>query len=712
MKTAIQRDEQQSGVSRIAEEVWLSEKEFAARRGLSTRHVRRLKGKLKTREGQKSRKGIIPTEYSSLSLSAEQQMHLLRDRAIGVQRVNATTPAFARSLREPCHIPPAKEPEFQEVEALIAPYRLFRQGCEIRDASGRRLQMRKEVVEWIASSNPHFLGEAYASGKKKGQPRRLSTETVRRYCKTWEDGLLTGLVRKPRSDKGRSFFDVHQIAASYLELKYFGDPAKGVRGLSAQMSWEALQRDWSSLGEKGNCPSRSCAASWLKKRPEPMRVLAKEGKRSYERKCSPSLRRAPVHPMEWWVSDHRQFDVMVRNTIFPELKPDEPFRVWFTAVLDWGSRKIVGWCFAPSPSSRTINSALRVAVLQHAFPKNFYWDNGKDYTAVRRDLEAVTLSEEARAVLVRGGAGVQVTTALPYHPRSKPIEAHFTHWAKRFDVLFPTYLGNRPENRPEMAGLAEALHQKYLKGQRGSSPLPTDAEFILAAMQAIEDYNNKPHRSLQGRTPNQVMEEQRPERHRKGMDPRLLDILFCEKTKRIVQAGGCVQLDNMRYEPTEQSLYALDLRQRQEIMVLRDPYNLAEATAVEPDTMSFIGDLRVQEWVAQCPGGRITRDQIRAAMRKQRSLRKSYGAYFAMLGAIASANGWKSEQEMLVARATGTDGFAAREAAIPCAAIPGATRLPALPELSSRAAFAHASPFTSDHVKEDIDIFREIKLEE
>jgi len=66
--------------------------------------------------------------------------------------------------------------------------------------------------------------------------------------------------------------------------------------------------------------------------------------------------------MEWWISDHRQFDVMVRNTLFAELKPDEPYRVWFTAILDWGSRKIVGWCFAPTPSSRTINSALRLAV--------------------------------------------------------------------------------------------------------------------------------------------------------------------------------------------------------------------------------------------------------------------------------------------------------------------------------------------------------------
>jgi len=38
---------------------------------------------------------------------------------------------------------------------------------------------------------------------------------------------------------------------------------------------------------------------------------------------------------------------------------------------------------ALAPSSRTINSALRIAILSHGMPRNFYWDNGEDYKKVR-----------------------------------------------------------------------------------------------------------------------------------------------------------------------------------------------------------------------------------------------------------------------------------------------------------------------------------------
>ncbi len=460
------------------------------------------------------------------------------------------------------------------------------------------------------------------------------------------------------------------------------------------------------MEEAGRKRSDSCydtARNFLNALPEPLKVLGREGEQAHWSKCSPFIQRSPVPVMDWWISDHRVFDVLVRNSLFAELPENKAYRLWMTALYDWGSRKLVGFCFAPTPSSRTINSALRIAILSHGMPRNFYWDNGEDYKKVRRDIEAVTLSAEAKALLERDRVGV--TSALRYRPRSKPIESWFGgRWSKRFDPRWrPAYLGNKPGACPEDAREAQKLHDDFLKGKRGDSPLPPDAEFIKAAIQFIDEENDTRIEKLHGRTPNEATDEAHPERNRATVNPRVLDILFSERTKRIVQKGGCVQLDGMRYEPTDESLFPLSERQGREVAILRDPYNLGEATAADAETLQFIGALQLQEFIAQCPNGRITRDHIKAAMRRERGLRRGYADYLALLSAVASNQGWKTEREALVSRAiarTGTDGRL-----LP-AATPGA-----LGEAPPRAGRALQPAFVSDAVKEDADFWRGVELE-
>jgi transposase InsO family protein len=445
-------------------------------------------------------------------------------------------------------------------------------------------------------------------------------------------------------------------------------------------------------------PPAQSAAPPLTGVPEDRKGLA------HERKCSPSLLRGPVPAMDWWISDHRVFDVLVRNTLFPELPGDCAYRLWLTLICDWGSRKFVGFCFAPTPSSRTINSALRVAILNHGMPRNFYWDNGKDYKKVRRDLEEITLAEEAGALLARDMVKVGITSALPFRPRSKPIEAYFTRMSKRFDVLYrESYVGNKPGACPEAARDSQKAHKKFLAGKSATTPLPLDAEFIAAAVQWIDEYNDTRLESLDHRTPNEVMEEQRPERSRAPVNSRLLDVLFSERVKRTVLAGGCVELDRMRYEPVDASLFALDSRKSRQVAVLRDPYNLGEAVAADPETLQFIGELRIQQFVAQCPNGRITRDQIKAGLRRERSLRRGYAEYLAALQAIATGQGWKTEREALLERAgvrTGTD----NRPALPAAAVPGARRIAERSEPVKL-----SSPFVDDAVEEYLAWEREQK---
>ena len=410
-------------------------------------------------------------------------------------------------------------------------------------------------------------------------------------------------------------------------------------------------------------------------------TLAHEGKQAYVGKCSPFIQRGPVPVMEWAISDHRRFDVLVRNTLFDHVPAEHLYRPWKTLLYDWGSRKIVGFCFAPTPSSRTINSSNRMAFTQYGFWQNLYWDNGKDYVKSRVLLEEISLSVELQGLLHQQQIGV--TSALPKHPRSKPIEAYFTRWSRRFDPLWkPAYVGRAPGVCPEVCREAQKQHAEYLAGKTHQTPMPTDAEFFRAAIQWIEEYNNSPLESLDHRSPNEVFDAAQPPEKRQPVDRRALDLLLSERVTRTVLQGGCVDMDRMRYEPADNvSLARLDPLLGHKVTVLRDSYNLADAVAVEAETMVFLGELRVQQFVAQCPNGHITRDQIQAALRTQRALQRAYQEWLGLLGAISTAHGWKSERQALLDRATGTD--PALATAAPGARDPRASRaLPPAPPQS------------------------------
>lgn len=655
-------------------ETWLSIEKVCALTGKSQGHVRRNARAWHARKSEsRAPNGVYPFEFPLSSLPpAAQARHAdeVRKGLAIVRLAEQALPLFA-SAPPPSLAPRVAIPEDLEDQArarlkAIEPYldvqQQRKQGrrTEIRLADGKTVRTMDEFAEYIGSQQNPPVGK----------------QAIWAWVARFNKGGYAGLADRPRKDKGQSrFFESHAAAALFLQNKYLRE------GLSREMAWEALCRGWKKLGEKGETPCYDTARNFLNALPQPLKVLAREGKQAYWSKCSPSIIRGKVPVMDWWISDHRVFDVMVRNTLFAEKKPDEAFRPCLTLIQDWGSKALVGFCLAPTGSSRTINSAMRMAMLDYWMPRNFYWDNGKDFDKVRRALELISLSEGAQALLTRHRIAFGVTSALPFRPRSKPIEAHFSRWSKRYDLMWgESYLGNKPGNCPEKARLAQKHHEEFLKGKRADTPLPTDVHFIAATIQWIYEFNEETRLStLDGRTPSEVMEEQYPEGNRPQINPRLLDILFWERTKRVVKKGGCVDLDGMRYEPTDESLFALDGRTKQEVAILRDPYNLGDAIAADAETLQFIGELRVQEFVAQCPGGRITRDQIKAAMRREHGLRRGYAEYLALLSAVASNQGWKTEREELVERAMARTGTDSR--LLP-AAVPGARRAAEVPRTS------------------------------
>ncbi|HKI11417.1 MAG TPA: hypothetical protein VKA02_04830 [Candidatus Acidoferrum sp.] len=629
-------------------ETWITLEKVCDLTGWSRKHARCASRAWPTRDTTtRGRNGRPEREYELSSLPAEVQDSYAAGKGLAIiraaeQTLSSSAVATTLQPRPRVAVPEDLKDQAQQRYRAIQPLLDFRKRTSgarptFPLADGRLIRTVVDLAKYVGAQ----------------QVPPVSWSTLLRWLKRFDREGCAALADRVRKDKGQSrWAEEHPAAALFLQQKYLHE------GLSRQMSWEALVREWPKIEKKGKPPCRDAARTFLNALPEPLKVFGREGKEAHERKCSPFILRGKVPVMAWWISDHRVFDVLVRNSLFAELPQDKAFRLWFTALYDWGSRKIVGFCFAPTPSSRTINSALRMGILSHGMPRNFYWDNGEDYKKVRRDLELITLSDEARMLLDRDAVGI--TSALPKRPRSKPIESWFSRWSKRFDVLWrPAYLGNKPGNCPESGRAAQKQHEDFLKGKRSDSPLPLDAEFIAAAIQWIDEYNETRLESLQHRTPAEIFEEQCPERNRAAVNPRLLDVLFSERVRRKVQAGGCVQLERLRFEPTDESIGALDMQKGREVVILRDPYNLGEAVAVDAETFQFIGELRIQQFVGQSPSGQITRDQIKAAMRRERSLRKGYSEYLAALRAIAANQGWQTEREALLERAgirTGTTG--------------------------------------------------------
>jgi hypothetical protein len=523
-----------------------------------------------------------------------------------------------------------------------------------------------------------------AEALKLGRSKRTLERRVHRYLARSEAGLTPNI----RSDAGKSKVISPKVAA-YIHTKLT------LENLSIAETARSVKREFHTLEESGEVPGYGAIRRFAKNTVvEDVLTLARHGERKYRTTALPTIIRnkSGIFANDWWVLDHRLHDIFVYSSgIFPSdvQEPLKIYRLWMTLVWDWGSRRVMGVIWAPNPSSRTINASLRMAVLESGLPHNLYFDNGRDFQAAKR-----MLSEQLTGILKQHG--VEFTTAIPYNPSSKPIEPFFQLFSCGFDRLWgAAYCGSRPDLCSGKCRDAQKAHKLFIEGGERETPIPPDWKLIMAAMQYVSEYNSQPNRLLGGRSPNDVFEQQCPKESRRIIDRRMLDQTFWQRDTRVVLQGGCVELNNMTYEPRGDSSSAmLRGKWKQPVIIARDPYDFATAVAFDKESGGFLGELQVQTAVEQSAHGRLSADGIQAMARKRGAMLRSAKAYIAALERMAQANGWKSEVDSLLDRAgalaTGTDNRIVANA-------PGASMLPEkrgqrqLPE----------KVFISDAAKED-----------
>jgi hypothetical protein len=249
-------------------------------------------------------------------------------------------------------------------------------------------------------------------------------------------------------------------------------------------------------------PSRATVRRHIRRHVDPKLIACgREGKKFRDR-CLPDIRRdwSLVSAMELWVADHRQLDVWVpRRVLVDELASGRRtgrkswrwswFRPWLTMFLDAATWYPVAWDIRfESPDSNQVMSVFCRAVQLWGKPAHAYLDNGKDFRATRfaggRKKKKLTV-ESGQWTTVSGGRksaavnyplstfncvtpilemlGIGVTWALPYNAKAKVIEPWFRLMSERFDRTFDTYLGNKPERRPERVKAMTGRAEQYYK---------------------------------------------------------------------------------------------------------------------------------------------------------------------------------------------------------------------------------------------------------
>lgn len=191
------------------------------------------------------------------------------------------------------------------------------------------------------------------------------------------------------------------------------------------------------------------------------------------------------HANDIWVGDGHSLKAKVQHPIH-----GQPFVPEITVILDWVSRKIVGWSVALSESTVAVSDAFRHAQsVTRARPLVYYSDNGAGQTGKMIDCPVSgTLARQ----------GIAHETGIPGNPQARGILERL--WQVTFIPLARTY------PTCTWRGADENATTKMLKAlnrnDQGGIRIPSFRQLLDDVARVVADYNlHHEHRELGGNTP-------------------------------------------------------------------------------------------------------------------------------------------------------------------------------------------------------------------
>ena len=295
-------------------------------------------------------------------------------------------------------------------------------------------------------------------------------------------------------------------------------------------------------------------ANWYKANYFDKWTLLRDGEKTLKEEVIPHIKRdiSKIEVGEVLVADGKRLNFQVINPF-----TGKPCRATLIGFLDWKSTALVGYEIMLEENTQNIASGLRNAILNLGkIPKFVYLDNGKafrgKYFMGRAGFNEVGLKG------IYEKLGITTVFANPYNARAKVIERFFLEMQESFEKLLPSYIGTSIENKPARLRRNEKFHSEI-----HTEFTPTIQQTIQMINSWLEYKNSLPCPNDRTRSIKKILDSI----ERQEINPRELDDLMMAQEIKTITSQGIRFLKADYYNDT---LYGL----RQKVIIKYSLFDL------------------------------------------------------------------------------------------------------------------------------------------
>lgn len=443
---------------------WFTAQELAGLPGLPTtdRNVR-LMAEREGWEGQR-RLGSKAVEYSFAVLPAETQAALVARLVQAEQPAEAPKPTAPHTLISPQRdgISTSRLSDDQR-DVMSARVSIIR---EVERMS-QMVSQQRAILTLVGLArdgqlSPYLAERVERANDRKTPDRTLSERTIKRWLADFRkhgEIALAPIRRKP---------DMTLPVWAPVFLKHYQRPQKP----SAEAAYAAFQAEYPGA------PSIHAVRRMLAKMPPQAREQGRIGAREIKSLKAFHRRTADMlWPNDVWIADGHTFDAEVMNPLTGQI-----FRPEVTMVIDWGTRRIVGFSVNLAESTIATLDTLRDGVSRVGMYKVLYVDNGSGF-------------DNAVVYEVNDRLGGTITHSLPYNSQGRGvIERPHKTILVRLSKTYDSYIGKDMDK--EAATRVHRLSRQQLSMGLQPKQIPTFEAFFADLQDALDAYNHRPHRAL------------------------------------------------------------------------------------------------------------------------------------------------------------------------------------------------------------------------
>lgn len=441
---------------------WYTAKELAGLPGMpgTDRNVRLL-AERKSWEGRR-RAGSKAIEYSFSILPLEVQTALVARSVQGDLPAPPPRPTAHHLLIAPQRDGASRLTDGQR-EVMAARVALIREIERLSQLVSQQ-QAIMTLVELARSGrlSPYLDERVERANDRKNAERSLSERTLKRWLADFRrqgEIALAPVRRKP---------DMSVPTWAPVFLRHYQRPQKP----SIEAAYATFQVEYPG------CPSIHVVRRFLAKLAPQVREQGRMGNRELKSLKAFNRRAADMlWPNDVWIADGHTFDAEVINPLTGQI-----FRPEITLVIDWGTRRIVGFSVNLAESTIATLDALRDGVSRVGMYKVLYVDNGSGF-------------DNAVVYEVNDRLGGTITHSLPYNSQARGvIERPHKTILVRLAKAYASYVGADMDS--EAATRVHRLSRKQLASGSQPKQIPTFEAFFADLQNALDQYNNTPHRGL------------------------------------------------------------------------------------------------------------------------------------------------------------------------------------------------------------------------